>query len=77
VLGRDAQRPATSSFWSDLYDTRVHYLGHAQLSDRTTIDGDPTTRDFSVTFTRAGAPVAVLLVGRPHHLPDARALLAA
>jgi hypothetical protein len=30
-----------------------------------------------VTFTRAGMPVAVLLVGRPHQLPHARALLAA
>ena len=39
--------------------------------------GDPAARDFSVTFTRAGAPVAVLLVGRPRDLPRARALLAA
>ena len=46
-------------------------------ADAATIDGDPARRDFSVTFTRAGAPVAVLLVGRPHDLPTARALLAA
>jgi 3-phenylpropionate/trans-cinnamate dioxygenase ferredoxin reductase component len=77
MLGLDAPRSSPASFWSDLYDTRVQYLGHAPLADRTTVDGDPGARDFSVTFTRAGAPVAVLLVGRPHQLPHARALLAA
>jgi len=77
MLGLDAPRSFPASFWSDLYDTRVQYLGHAPLADRTVVDGDPAARDFSVTFTRAGAPVAVLLVGRPHQLPHARALLAA
>jgi NADPH-dependent 2,4-dienoyl-CoA reductase/sulfur reductase-like enzyme len=77
MLGLQPARSAPASFWSDLYDTRVQYLGHAPLADRTTIDGDPAARDFSVTFTRAGAPVAVLLVNRPHELPNARALLAA
>ena len=77
MLGLAPARAAAESFWSDLYDTRVQYLGHARLADRATIDGDPDARDFSVTFTRAGDPVAVLLVGRPHRLPQARALLAA
>jgi NADPH-dependent 2,4-dienoyl-CoA reductase/sulfur reductase-like enzyme len=77
MLGREPQRPAPASFWSDLYDTRVQYLGNARLADRTAIDGDPAARDFAITFTRDGSPVAVLLVGRPHELPNARALLAA
>jgi NADPH-dependent 2,4-dienoyl-CoA reductase/sulfur reductase-like enzyme len=77
MLGLASGRPAAASFWSDLYDTRVHYLGDAPRADAATVDGDPARRDFSVTFTRAGAPVAVLLVGRPHDLPTARALLAA
>jgi NADPH-dependent 2,4-dienoyl-CoA reductase/sulfur reductase-like enzyme len=77
MLGLGSPRPAPATFWSDLYDTRVHYLGHACGADAITIDGDPARRDFSVTFTRAGAPVAVLLVGRAHDLPSARALLAA
>jgi NADPH-dependent 2,4-dienoyl-CoA reductase/sulfur reductase-like enzyme len=77
MLGHEPQHSAPASFWSDLYDTRVQYLGHARLADATTIDGDPAARDFSVTFTRAGEPVGVLLVGRPHQLPRARALLAA
>ncbi|HEX5900054.1 MAG TPA: FAD-dependent oxidoreductase [Solirubrobacteraceae bacterium] len=77
MLGLGSAQPAAASFWSDLYDTRVHYLGDAPRADAVSIDGDPARRDFSVTFTRAGAPVAVLLVGRPQDLPNARALLAA
>jgi NADPH-dependent 2,4-dienoyl-CoA reductase/sulfur reductase-like enzyme len=77
MLGLESPRRATASFWSDLYDTRVHYLGRARGADATAFDGDPAGRDFSVTFSRRGAPVAVLLVGRPHELPTARALLAA
>jgi len=52
-------------------------LGRARGADAVAIDGDPAERDFSVTFSRRGAPVAVLIVGRPHELPNARALLAA
>ncbi len=74
---RVARGRPPASFWSDLYDTRVHYLGDAPRADAATVDGDLAQRDFSVTFSRAGAPVAVLLVGRPHDLPTARALLAA
>jgi 3-phenylpropionate/trans-cinnamate dioxygenase ferredoxin reductase subunit len=77
MLGHEPQRSAPASFWSDLYDTRVQYLGNARLADRTAVDGDPAGRDFTITFTSAGTPVAVLLVGRPHELPRARALLAA
>jgi NADPH-dependent 2,4-dienoyl-CoA reductase/sulfur reductase-like enzyme len=77
MLGLEPARATPSSFWSDLYDPRVQYLGHAGRADAATVDGDPLARDFSVTYTRAGAPVAVLLVGRPHELPNARALLAA
>jgi NADPH-dependent 2,4-dienoyl-CoA reductase/sulfur reductase-like enzyme len=77
MLGHDPQRSSPASFWSDLYGTRVQYLGNARLADRTAVDGDPAARDFAITFTSAGTPVAVLLVGRPHELPRARALLAA
>jgi 3-phenylpropionate/trans-cinnamate dioxygenase ferredoxin reductase component len=77
MLGHDPLRSSPAGFWSDLYDTRVQYVGNARLADRTAVDGDLTARDFAVTFTSAGTPVAVLLVGRPHELPRARALLAA
>lgn len=77
MLGLAPRAAAPASFWTDLYDTRVQYLGHAALADATTLDGNPAERDFAVTFTRSGRPVAVLLVGRPAALPAARATLAA
>jgi NADPH-dependent 2,4-dienoyl-CoA reductase/sulfur reductase-like enzyme len=76
MLGLDAGAPSVSSFWSDLYGTRVQYLGHASLADELTFDGDPRSRRFTATFTQDGRPVAVLLAGRPQMLPQARALLA-
>jgi NADPH-dependent 2,4-dienoyl-CoA reductase/sulfur reductase-like enzyme len=76
MLGLDVRPAGPASFWSDLYGTRIQYLGHAGLADGHAVDGTPEARDFSVTYTRAGAPVAALLVGRPHALPHARSLLA-
>lgn len=75
MLGLDAGAHAPSSFWSDQYGTRVQYLGHAQLADRVRIDGDPAERDFTAIFTRAGRPIAALLVNRPGALPAVRRLL--
>jgi NADPH-dependent 2,4-dienoyl-CoA reductase/sulfur reductase-like enzyme len=75
MLGFAAPAPGPASFWSDLYGTRVQFLGRASLADDVAIDGDPAARDFTVTFTRSGVPVAVLLAGRPQRLPLARALL--
>jgi 3-phenylpropionate/trans-cinnamate dioxygenase ferredoxin reductase subunit len=77
MLGHDASHAVPASFWSDLYDTRVQCVGNACVADAAALEGDPAARDFAITFTRAGTPVAVLLVGRPHELPRARALLAA
>jgi NADPH-dependent 2,4-dienoyl-CoA reductase/sulfur reductase-like enzyme len=77
MLGLDAMPAARTSFWSDLYGVRLQYLGHAALADRADVDGDLAARDFSVTYSRGGSPVAVLLANRPQELPNARALLAA
>jgi 3-phenylpropionate/trans-cinnamate dioxygenase ferredoxin reductase component len=75
MLGLEQRPRGVSSFWSDLYGTRVHYLGHASLADEVTVDGDPQACEFTATFTTRERPVAVLLVGRPQMLPQARKLL--
>jgi len=75
MLGLDPGAPAPTSFWTDLYGTRVQYIGHAAIADETRLDGDPSARDFTATFLRRGAPVGGLLVGRPQQLPALRALL--
>jgi 3-phenylpropionate/trans-cinnamate dioxygenase ferredoxin reductase subunit len=77
MLGLDTGPASISSFWSDLYGTRLQYLGRASLADGVSFDGDPASRRFTATFTRDEEPVAVLLADRPEMLPQARALLTA
>jgi NADPH-dependent 2,4-dienoyl-CoA reductase/sulfur reductase-like enzyme len=72
MLGLAPARTPLPSFWSDQYGTRIQYVGRAAEADRIAIDGDPGSLDFEATFTAAGVPVAVLLVGRPRALADAR-----
>jgi 3-phenylpropionate/trans-cinnamate dioxygenase ferredoxin reductase subunit len=72
MLGLEAQAAPLASFWSDQYGTRIQYLGYAQEADAMTVDGDPATADCAVTWTRAGEPVAALLIGRPRQMPAAR-----
>jgi hypothetical protein len=75
MLGQDPPPPPPSSFWSDLYETRINWLGNARGADSVDIDGDPAARDFTAIYRRGGDPVAGLLVGRPRALPELRRLL--
>jgi len=72
MLGLEPARTPLPSFWSDQHGVRIQYVGQAAAGDRVAIDGDPEGRDFEATFTKAGVPVAALLVGRPRALADAR-----
>jgi len=72
ILGLAPAPEPPPSFWSDQYGVRVQYVGRAEDADRVEIEGDPRARDFQAELTRAGIPVAVLLVGRPRALPEAR-----
>ena len=75
MLGLDPGPVSLSSFWTDQYGIRIQYVGHAQLADRVSFDGQPALRHFTALFTRAGRVVAVLLVDRPRALPRARNLI--
>ncbi|HWF71797.1 MAG TPA: FAD-dependent oxidoreductase [Solirubrobacteraceae bacterium] len=75
MLGLATGDSGLASFWTDQYGIRIQHLGHAPLADAVTIDGEPGDRDFTATFTTVGRPVAVLLVGRPRALPQARQLI--
>ena len=72
MLGLEPGTVPVTSFWTDQYGIRIQYLGHASLADGLEIDGRPAERNFTATFTRAGRPVAALLVDRPRFLPAAR-----
>jgi 3-phenylpropionate/trans-cinnamate dioxygenase ferredoxin reductase component len=72
VLGLEPGPWRPSSFWSDQYGVRIHFLGHRDGSDAVELDGDPASRDFTALFRRERRTVAGLLVGRPHALPELR-----
>lgn len=72
ILGRAAPPPPLASFWSDQYGTRIQYLGHAQLADAVTIEGDPAACDFVAHYTRDGQLVAAVVVGRPRAVGELR-----
>ena len=75
MLGLDPGSAPATSFWTDQYGIRIQYLGHARLADAVTLDGEERSRSFTATFTRAGRPVAALLVDRPRALPAARKMI--
>jgi len=58
-------------------DINDNHRNSRYLGDEVTLDGDPQAREFTATFTRQERAVAVLLVGRPQMLPQARELLSA
>jgi 3-phenylpropionate/trans-cinnamate dioxygenase ferredoxin reductase subunit len=72
MLDLDPGKVELASFWSDQYGIRIQYLGHAPLADKVTINGDPTQRNFTATYTREGQIVGALLVDRPRSLPAIR-----
>jgi NADPH-dependent 2,4-dienoyl-CoA reductase/sulfur reductase-like enzyme len=77
MLGLDPPRAPLPSFWSDQYGTRIQYLGDARRADSFEVEGSLAERDFTALFTRAGRPVAALMVGRPRALPEMRRLIGA
>ena len=58
-------------------DGRGHVLDMAspELAEVRRKDGDPAARDFTAIYTRRDRPVAAVLVGRPHALPEVRRLI--
>jgi len=75
ILGEYPGTPPLPSFWSDQYGLRIQSVGHPHHGDEIAIEGSPADRDFEVLFTRAGAPVAGLAVGRPRSIPAFRKLI--
>jgi NADPH-dependent 2,4-dienoyl-CoA reductase/sulfur reductase-like enzyme len=72
IAGRAPAPAPLSSFWSDQYGMRIQYLGHAELADDVTFDGDPAARDFVAHYTREGELVGALIVGRPRAVGELR-----
>jgi NADPH-dependent 2,4-dienoyl-CoA reductase/sulfur reductase-like enzyme len=65
MLGADPGPVPLPSFWSDQYGVRVQYVGHAERADEHQFECDRDGREFRVVYTRAGRPVAGLVVDQP------------
>jgi NADPH-dependent 2,4-dienoyl-CoA reductase/sulfur reductase-like enzyme len=53
-------------FWSDQYNVRIQFAGHARDADRVDIEaGDPAAHSFLAVYYRDGQPVAVLGANQP------------
>ncbi|MEC5181833.1 NAD(P)/FAD-dependent oxidoreductase [Arthrobacter sp. CG_A4] len=53
-------------FWSDQYNVRIQFAGHARDTDRVSIEaGDPAAHSFLAVYYRGGDPVAVLGANQP------------
>ena len=69
---------APAYFWSDQYDVRIQFAGHAASADTVNIeDGDPADRSFLAVYRRGDEPVAVLGMNQPRAFTRWRRLLAA
>jgi NADPH-dependent 2,4-dienoyl-CoA reductase/sulfur reductase-like enzyme len=64
MLGRREPFDAVPFFWSQHYDTRINYVGHAESWDAVEIEGSLDEADCAVTYKRAGRPLAVATISR-------------
>ena len=64
MLGGQEKFAAVPFFWSQHYDTRINYVGHADTWDQLAIEGDITAGDCVLRFKRAGRVLAVASIAR-------------
>ncbi|WP_249926116.1 NAD(P)/FAD-dependent oxidoreductase [Streptomyces aureocirculatus] len=62
-------------FWSEQFGRFVQYAGHHAPGDELIWRGDPTTPAWTVCWLRDGVLTALLAVGRPRDLAQARKLI--
>ena len=75
ILGKPIPAEPPASFWSDQHGVRLHLVGETHGADVVHADGDLAGGDATVTYTRRGVPIGVLLAGRSSDLPAARRTL--
>ncbi|QGZ64889.1 FAD-dependent oxidoreductase [Paraburkholderia acidisoli] len=63
MLGRETRYEGVPYFWTQHYDQRVDYLGHAADWDDLVMQGKPGDARFGVLYVRSGRVLAVLACG--------------
>jgi NADPH-dependent 2,4-dienoyl-CoA reductase/sulfur reductase-like enzyme len=76
LLGGDEPYDPVPYFWSEQFGRFVQYAGHHGAADTMLLRGDPASPSWSVVWLRDGLLVAVLAVGRPRDMAQARKLIA-
>ena len=77
ILGRREKFDAVPFFWSQHYDLRINYVGHAEHWDAVEIDGSLDAHDCALTYKQGGRTLAVVTISRDLHSLEAEAALEA
>jgi NADPH-dependent 2,4-dienoyl-CoA reductase/sulfur reductase-like enzyme len=64
ILGRRERYDLVPVFWTNQFDLRISYVGHAEKWDSIEVDGDIAAQDCTVRFVRGGRALAVVTIGR-------------
>jgi hypothetical protein len=64
MLGRQERYTAVPFFWSQHYDLRINYVGHAEKWDQIDIEGDIAAKDCVLRFKRDGRTLAIATIHR-------------
>ena len=76
VMGGDETYDPVPYFWSEQFGRFVQYAGFHTDQDAMVARGDPAGASWSVLWLRDGVLVALLAVGRPRDMAQARKLIA-
>ncbi|WP_396448001.1 NAD(P)/FAD-dependent oxidoreductase [Actinomadura sp.] len=77
LLGEDASYDAAPYFWSEQFGRMVQYAGSHAASERLVHRGDPSGRKWAAVWLTGDRLDAILTVGRPRDLVQARRVIAA
>lgn len=77
MLGEGRPYTPVPYFWSDQYDLRFQYVGHAHTWDHVVLRGQPADGAFTAFYLREGRLRAALAVNRPRDLATLKRLIAA
>ena len=77
ILGQRRPYTAVPYFWSDQYNLKLQYVGHARAWDDVLPRGTPGDHPFAVFYRRAGHVAAALAVNQTRDLATLKRLVAA
>jgi len=64
ILGRRERFAAVPFFWSQHYEVRIDYVGHAERWDNIEQHGEPSAQDVALRFRSGGRTLAVATISR-------------